>query len=247
MKPLIGITATPQDIAFDHGVFHRHCLSDTYSRSIIASGGIPVIIPSAIEDVGSLFDTLDGIVFSGGGDLDPSLFGADRHPETDGIDAERDAFELAAAREAVARDIPTLGICRGIQVINVALGGTLFQDIDSEVPSAIEHRQHKEGKDRDDLGHLVSLAPGAHPLRDILGKDSLQTNSFHHQAVKVPAHELEVIATTADGIIEAMWYPGMRFGLAVQWHPEMLSTNYGDHAKIFAAFVSAAARVASRA
>lgn len=246
MKPLIGITPTPQDVTFDHGAFHRYCLSNTYTQSVIAAGGIPVILPADVNDVEPVLDRLDGVIFSGGGDIDPTRFGEERHPATDGIDAERDDVELAAVREAVERDIPILGICRGIQSINVALGGTLIQDIETEVAGALQHRQHQAGKFRDDVSHTVTLTPGDHLLRRIHGADQMTTNSFHHQAVKDLAAGLEAIATTEDGIIEALWHPGMHFGLAVQWHPEMLAATHNDQAAIFSAFVDAAARVGAR-
>jgi putative glutamine amidotransferase len=247
MKPVIGITPSPSDDEFDHGTFRRYCLSTTYVDAVIAAGGLPFIIPPNLGDLDHLYGMLDGIIFSGGSDLDPALFDEDAHEATYGIDPERDSFDLMAVREAVARDVPRLGICRGIQSINVALGGTLVQDIASTVPGAIEHRQKRLGKTQHETSHTVTIDAGSHLLRQIHGKAKIEANSFHHQSVKKPAADLEVIATTSDGIIEAMWHPGMRFGLAVQWHPEMLAASFPEHAAIFSAFVGAAANVATPA
>jgi putative glutamine amidotransferase len=246
MKPIIGITPSPSDDVFDHGTFRRYCMSTTYVDAVLAVGGVPFIIPPSLQDLDQLYQTLDGIIFSGGSDLDPALFEEDAHETTYGIDPERDGFDLVAVREAVARDIPMLGICRGIQSINVALGGTLLQDIASSVPNAIPHRQHGLGKSQHETSHTVTIQESNNLLRQIHGMSEIETNSYHHQAVKRPAANLEVIATTSDGIIEAMWHPGMRFGLAVQWHPEMLAPNFPEHAAIFAALVEAAAKVTSR-
>ncbi len=247
MKPVIGITPSPSDDVFDHGTFRRYCLANTYVDAVIAAGGVPLIIPPSLRDLDQLYGVLEGIIFSGGSDLDPALFEEDAHEKTYGIDPERDSFELAAIRDAVARDVPMLGICRGIQSINVALGGSLIQDIATSMPEALRHRQKELGKTQHETSHTVTIDDGPNLLRQIHGKTELETNSFHHQSVKRPAADLEVIATTSDGVIEAMWHPGMRFGLAVQWHPEMLAANYHEHAAIFSALVGAAAKVASPA
>jgi len=161
------------------------------------------------------------------------------HPKTYGISDERDAFEIAVARAAVRRDLPTLCICRGIQVLSVAQGGTLYQHIPDDIPGEIGHRQHEQGKSRDDVGHPVCLTDGPHLLRSILGRDEIEVNSFHHQSVASPGEDLEIVARSADGVIEALWHPGMRFGLGVQWHPELLANTHPDHAALFSALVAA--------
>jgi putative glutamine amidotransferase len=233
-------------MTFDHGHFRRYTLSDTYTSAIIAAGGIPVILPAHPEMIDDLLDTLDGIIFSGGGDIDPSYWNEERHPAADGFDSQRDEFELQAIPKVVARDMPMLGICRGIQTINVALGGSLVQDIPDQLPDAQQHRQHKVGMMRDERSHPVEIVAGDNPLYELHGSTTMETNSFHHQAIRDKANELEVIARTADGVIEAMWHPGMTFGLAVQWHPEMLAADYPDQAAIFTAFVEAAASKKAR-
>jgi len=247
MKPVIGITPSPSVDVFDHGTFRRYSLSDTYVDAVIAAGGLPLIIPASVRDLDQLLDVLDGIIFSGGSDLDPALFNETPHETTYGIEPERDGFDLAAVREAVARDVPMLGICRGIQSINVALGGTLIQDIPSAIPDALTHSQRKLGKAASETSQTVMIAEGSNLLRQIHGADRIEVNSYHHQSVKTPGEGLEVIGATCDGIVEAMWLPAMRFGLAVQWHPEMLAADFPEHAAIFSALVEAAAKVSSPA
>jgi putative glutamine amidotransferase len=246
MKPLIGITPTPTIDKAPHGAFYRYALSRTYVDAVRAAGGIPVVIPECETDLPSLFGRLDGLLLSGGGDIDPALFGdSEIHPRTYGIDDERDQFEIDVWHYAAEHDIPALCICRGIQVMSVAQGGSLIQHIPDAVPHSIAHRQHEVGKSRDDLGHDVEIADGSHPLRQIVNQDRLQVNSFHHQAVLTPGNDLEVVATAADGVIEGLWHPGMSFGLGVQWHPEMLASVYPQQAALFEALVDAATKVTS--
>lgn len=243
MKPLIGITPSPSLDTMGHGTFYRYCLSRTYVDSVRAAGGTPVILSTVSAELADTLPRLDGLLLSGGGDLDPAAYGdVHVHETTYGIDDERDNFEITAFRHALEHDLPALCICRGIQVMAVAQGGTLVQDISTQVPGAIEHRQHKAGKMRDDLGHAVAVA-ARNPLYEIVGGPAFDVNSFHHQSVKDPGHDLEIVATAADGVIEALWHPAMRFGLGVQWHPEMLTAHLPSHAALFAAFVTAAAAV----
>ena len=240
MKPLIGITPSASLDDAPHGTFFRYALARTYVDAVQAAGGIPVILPESEQDVATLLERLDGLILSGGGDLDPNTFGeSEIHPRTYGIDPERDQFEIAAWHYAVEQDLPTLCICRGIQVMNVAQGGTLIQHLPAPGSRDIAHRQHERGKGRDDVGHPVTLADGDHPLRHMLDRESVDVNSFHHQAVLAPGRDLEVIATAPDGVIEALWHPAMRFGLGVQWHPEMLAASFPEHAALFEALVRA--------
>ncbi len=243
MKPMIGITPSPSVDSMGHGDFYRYCLSRTYVDSVRAAGGVPVILPTDSMLVEETLSRLDGLLLSGGGDLDPARYGdPDVHEKTYGIDDERDAFETEAFRQAVERDLPTLCICRGIQAMAVAQGGTLVQDIPSQIGGGIEHRQHVIGLMRDDVSHIVVFTAGS-PLRDIVGEEPLAVNSFHHQSVKNPGRDLVVIASAEDGVIEALWHPAMRFGIGVQWHPEMLSAHLPRHAALFSAFVDASSNV----
>lgn len=237
MKPLVGITPTPHVEKADHGTFRRHALSEYYSKAIEAAGGIPVMLPAHYGAVGEMLDRLDGLILSGGGDIDPSRFGQDLHPKSDGIDSERDTFEYAIFQEAMVRDMPVLGICRGLQLINTALGGTLFQDIAALKAHAQEHRQHSVPVHAEETFHTVTLTEGDHPLRAILGKDALDVNSFHHQGIEKLAEPLIAIAHADDGLIEAIAYPAMTFCMAVQWHPEMLAADRPNHAGIFSTFI----------
>ena len=244
MKPRIGITPSASTDDLGHGTFYRFNLSDTYVRAVIAAGGTPVIIPPLIQDVEDALRGLDGLVLSGGGDIEPSLFNdPEQHPKTYGIDANRDRFEIAAWDFAAQHDLPVLCICRGIQVMNVAAGGTLWQDIEDQVPGSIPHRQSEIGRKQDETCHTVTLEPGDNPFRNILGSDSVETNSYHHQAIRDVAPGLMLGASTSDGVVEAIWNPQMRFGLGVQWHPEMLQQKFDDHAKLFRALIDAASRV----
>lgn len=243
MKPLIGITPSPSFDTMGHGTFYRYCLSRTYVDSVRAAGGTPVILPTDRADLTETLSRLDGLLISGGGDLDPATYrDSEVHDTTYGIDDERDSFEILAYRHACGHDLPTLCICRGIQVMAVTQGGTLVQDIPSQISRSIEHRQHDIGKMRDDVSHQVTIADD-NPLREIVGATTFEVNSFHHQSVKDPGQDLQVIAVADDGVIEALWHRTMRFGLGVQWHPEMLACRHPQHAALFNAFVLAATAV----
>jgi putative glutamine amidotransferase len=247
MKPRIGITPSPSTDDLGYATFYRFCVSDTYVRSVIAAGGLPVILPPIVEDVEASLAGLDGLILSGGGDIDPARFGdTETHPRTYGIDHARDSYELAACGIAREHDLPVLFICRGIQVMNVAAGGNLYQDVADQIHGAIVHRQSELGKTRDDTCHTVYLEAGENPLRDILGADRIETNSYHHQSVKDVAPRLRLAATTSDGVVEALWDPQMRFGIGVQWHPELLSPHHPEHAALFTALVEQAAVVVSK-
>jgi putative glutamine amidotransferase len=240
MKPLIGITPSPSEDHMGHGSFYRYALSRTYVDSVRAAGGVPVILPTDTQNPEDILPRLDGLVISGGGDIDPALYGdTEVNAATYGIDSERDTFELDAFRYAESHDLPTLCICRGIQVMAVAMGGTLDQDISSSNVGALEHRQHNDGKGRDEVSQAVTILPG-NPLADAVGSGPLEINSFHHQAVKSPGPLLVTVATAEDGMIEGLWHPEMSFGVGVQWHPEMLADKYSAHASIFRALVMAA-------
>ncbi len=242
-KPIIGITPSPTEDVANHGTFRRYGLSSTYVDAVRAAGGLPIILPESETDLDSILGIVDGLVLSGGSDLAPRLYGdAYVHETTYGIDPERDNFEIELIRLAVKRDIPVLGICRGIQSINVALGGTLIQDIATEHPGNIGHRQHELGKSQTDLSHTVTIVDEQSPLSALIGKNTLAVNSFHHQSVRELARDLRVAAVADDGIIESLWHPGMTFGLAVQWHPEMLVSKHEDHAALFRALIAASSR-----
>lgn len=242
MKPIIGITPSPSTDTLSHGTFVRYAMAAPYVEAVLAAGGVPVVLPPQDDHAGLLLDTVDGLLLSGGGDVEPSRYGAvERHPTVYGINPERDRFELDLIAEALRRDQPLLCICRGIQVLNVALGGTLVQDIASQpdLPVRVEHRQQEVGLAPDDLGHDVAIDLNS-PLRRLAASASLGVNSYHHQAVDRLASDLLAIAHAPDGLIEAATLPSRGFVLAVQWHPELMFERHPEQLQLFLALTEAA-------
>ena len=208
-----------------------------YLESVRRAGGEPRVL--SIDDRPSL-QGLDGILLGGGGDIDPAHYHEARHPKTIDPEPERDAFELELARLAIAHDTPMLAVCRGLQVLNVAAGGTLIQDIESDVSQAVGHEIEMP---LSAIAHEVWVAPGSALARvmqePLAGGEVLQVNSRHHQAIKQTAPGFDVSATAPDGVIEAIERPSARFCLAVQWHPENFWRT-GEFRSLFEAFVKAA-------
>ncbi|MBQ6965861.1 MAG: gamma-glutamyl-gamma-aminobutyrate hydrolase family protein [Bacteroidaceae bacterium] len=209
-RPVIGITGN-----YDK---ETCTLAEGYYQSVLKAGGIPLIIPpfEEVQQLGELLDRLDGILFSGGGDINPLLLGEEPIKELHAITPERDRQELLLARLAYDRQIPMLGICKGIQTINAALGGTNYQDIYTQKEGT--RIKHSQDEDRRYPSHRVTLTPGTILAR--LFGETLAVNSFHHQACKEPAPNLRVAALSPDGIIEAIESNEFKSILAVQWHPE---------------------------
>jgi putative glutamine amidotransferase len=233
MKPIIGITPSAQIDTLAHGTFKRYLLSEPYVRAVEAAGGVPLVLPPQ-RGVQMLAEVVDGVLFSGGADIEPARYGDDAiHDTTYGVDPERDAFELALFDAALAADKPVFGICRGIQVINVALGGTLIQDVSSEHPgaAAIGHRQHERGLEDSAIGHEVRVTE--RDLVPIFDSDRPGVNSFHHQAIRDLAPALTAIAHSPDGLIEAVVMAGNRAVFAVQWHPEMMFRKHPEQLRPF--------------
>jgi putative glutamine amidotransferase len=205
-----------------------------YLDGITLAGGLPVILPfTDTEDIiASLALRFDGFLFTGGQDVSPSLYGETVKPACGEVCELRDRMESMLLREALKNDRPLLGICRGIQFLNAALGGTLYQDIPSELPSDLIHAQ----KPPYDLpSHNVKVWG---KLSGILGANELAVNSYHHQGIKTLSSQLDACAEADDGLIEAVHIPNERFVWAVQWHPE-LSLKAEHSAKLFAAFIRA--------
>lgn len=245
MPPVIGIVPGHSTDQLSHGTFTRVTLTRNYVNAILAAGGLPVLLPPQDVSTDAILDLVDGLLLSGGSDLDPSLYGdVDVHPRTYGIDALRDRFEINLVRDAVARDLPLLCICRGIQVLNVALGGTLYQDIADQVGRAILHRQGEANIDPAEPSHSVRLAPESR-LASLYGTTSLEVNSFHHQVIRDVAPPLVTVGESDDKLAEAVESPGNSFVIGVQWHPEMMFERHPEHAAPFTAFVEAA-RLANR-
>jgi putative glutamine amidotransferase len=212
-------------------------LRDDYVRAVEKAGGLPLVLAGRPEDAAAYLDRVDALVLSGGADIDPAHYGEKPHPTVTQVHVERDAFELALCREALRRDLPTLAICRGHQLLNVATGGTLIQDIPSQVVAAIDHDPDVA---RWECCHEVEVVPGTR-LRAILGRDRVAVNSFHHQAVKELGHGLVPSARgSGDGIIEGMEMPDRRFMIGVQWHPESFWDRPQGFQPLFEALVNAA-------
>lgn len=241
MKPIIGITPSPSEDEFSHGLFHRYALSSNYSEAIEAAGGVPLIIPPQQGNIEEILSVVDGLLLSGGGDIDPQLYGDETvHETTYGIHEGRDELEMALTKAAVDRDLPTLCICRGIQVLNVALDGALIQDIGDQYNRQIQHRQHELGIAASEPSHEVQVEQDS-LLRDVYEEETLQTNSFHHQGLKDVSPELRVVGKAPDGIVESVERPASTWMLGVQWHPEMMFKAHPEHLKPFVGLVKAAA------
>ncbi len=219
MRPIIAITGNYND---------RTCtLAEGYYRSILLAGGIPLVIPpyEEIDNLGELLDRIDGLMLSGGADINPLLLGEEPVIELHGINPKRDKQELELVRLAANRQIPILGICRGIQVLNAALGGELYQDIHTQMEG--KRIKHDQDLDRAYPSHTVAISTDS-LLYTLFNKERLEVNSFHHQAVKTPADGLRTVATSPDGVIEAVESTEHKSIIGVQWHPECFCLNNDD-------------------
>lgn len=229
--PIIGVTAYEEPARWGEWVREAALLPSSYLRSIERAGGVPVLIPpqETLRGLATLMRQLDGLVLAGGSDLDPALYGAQRHPKTGPAHPRRDRFELALARAAIEADLPFLGICRGLQVLNVARGGTLIQHL----PEAVGHHEHRPAPGK--IGtHRVRIDPASR-LGKILG-ETADVPTYHHQAAQRLGSGLVAVAWTSDQVVEAVELPEHRFGLAVQWHPED-----GDDLRLFESLLAEAA------
>jgi putative glutamine amidotransferase len=237
-QPLIGITATR---TYNHAGNPVISVNEAYTRAVERSGAAPLIIPLGLPDemLTELLSRLDGVLFSGGGDVETSRYHGLDHPRVDEVDPDRDRVEILLALQAAQCGMPFLGICRGIQVINVALGGTLYSDIADQHTGALRHDFYPDFA-RDHPAHPVAIAVGSR-LAQILGGTQVATNSLHHQAVQQLAPGLIALAHAPDGIVEAAEIPDHPFGLAVQWHPEWMPDSLPMQA-LFRAFTAAASR-----
>src|SRR5450759_1249784 len=236
MQPIIGVTTYQGKN--DDG-FAIIALQRAYVDSLIQAGSVPVLIPSCLpsETFGPLLDRLDGILFTGGGDIAVNLYGGKPHPRISDVDPERDSFELSLLELFIKNEKPFLGICRGFQMINVALGGTLYTDIEDQKRGAIKHDYYPECP-RSYLAHKVDLKAGTR-LAKIMGETDISVNSLHHQGAKDISWELIISAIAPDGLVEAVELPDHPFGIAVQWHPEWLK-DQPVMRSLFTALVEAA-------
>ena len=234
-QPLIALVATRQTHPKRAPTYE---IPQAYLDAILTAGGLPILLPTSlpITALPELVNRFDGFVLSGGGDVDPALYGGHLDATVHSIDPERDAFERALIPLVLQADKPLLAICRGAQILNVALGGSLYEDIPSALPAALRHDWYPNYP-RDYLAHWVEVVPDSR-LAEILGTCKLRTNSLHHQAIQQPAPALDVVAHAEDGVIEAVELPGKRFVIGVQWHPECLPEEPAIQ-RLFKAFVIA--------
>ena len=214
-------------------------MNQDYLDSLALAGAMPVVLPMVFDpaDLQAQLSFLDGVMFSGGVDMDPLAYGEEPEPGLGDVYPAMDRHQIPLARMARAAGLPLLGICRGMQVLNVACGGTLHQDLDRLDQPLLQHWQKGQ---RRGLSHTVELAGGTR-LRALFGRDSLGTNSFHHQAVKDLAPGLTISARAKDGVVEALEAPE-GFLLGVQWHPEGLMATSPDMLRLFQALAQACTR-----
>lgn len=231
-KPLIGVTTYNTVNKFDRDI---SAVQHTYIRAVAQGGGIPVLIPAILEDQDrmELYSRLQGVLFSGGGDISLKYFKGDEHPKIADVDDYRDVTELTLLKRSANDGKPFLAICRGVQVMNVALGGTLYTHIPDQFDTSIEHSQDEFTT----IAHPVNIDEDSR-MAEIFGETLLQVNSLHHQALKDVASSLKVVGHAPDGVIEAVELLGHPYGMGVQWHPEWL-TDQPVMRRLFKSFVDA--------
>jgi putative glutamine amidotransferase len=230
-RPVVGITTYVTDARWGYWNLEAALIPFDYVRAVEQAGARPVLVPPSLDGIDETLDALDGVVFTGGSDLDPELYGEEPHAETFGIVRRRDEAELALLRAALDRDMPVLGICRGIQVLNVGMGG----DLEQHVPDVVGHDGHKHDPPGEFLAHDVAIEPDTR-LAEILG-DRTSVMSHHHQGLKTLAPGLVETAHSDDGLVEAVEAPDRRFTVGVLWHPEA-----GQDARLFETLVAEAKR-----
>jgi putative glutamine amidotransferase len=232
--PLIGVTTS---ITVGAESPERAYVNSAYLHAIQQAGGVPVALPPQFSDTSltRLARGLDGLLLTGGGDVDPALYGEAPHPTLCGVAPARDTMEMAAVGVALERRLPILAICRGIQVLNVALGGSLYQDVGSDPGTELRHSQEPP---RDQPSHKVRIEPTSR-LAETLGADEIEVNSMHHQAIKSLGAGLRAVAWAPDQIVEGVELTDRsRFVLGVQWHPEELVPHSEPARRLFTALVT---------
>jgi putative glutamine amidotransferase len=217
----------------------------SYTEAVINSGAIPVLIPLNLpqENIIELLEKLDGVLFSGGGDIDNKYFGGDEHEKIYGIDNERDRTELFLMEQVVDQNIPFLSICRGLQIMNVSFGGTLYTHILDKKDGALDHSFNEEF-DANHISHSVHLVEGS-MIRKIIGKSDISVNSLHHQGIQYASADLKISAVSTDNLIEGLELEDHPFGIGVQWHPEWMPKDE-DQQKLFTALKEAAQKRAEK-
>ncbi len=240
MRPVVGITCslTASGIGDSIYTLERNIIARDYSHAIEYAGGTPLLIPHVgdIECINQYLGVLDGLVLSGGGDIDPLLFGQEPHQNLGSVDRVRDEMELQLTQKALDQDLPILAICRGIQMLNVAAGGTIYQDIAAEMPQpTLRHSQSGAGWY---ASHTIDIISESR-LFQIFDSPTARVNSFHHQAVREIGEGFIATAKAKDNVIEAIESPTHRFALGVQYHPEMMWEHHPEVLNLFTAFLKA--------
>jgi putative glutamine amidotransferase len=215
-KPVIGVTLDSRESG-EFSSYPWYAIRKAYCNSVVEAGGVPFPLTHDINLIDAYLSVIDGLIITGGRhDINPTLYGVDSIHPTVILNPTRTAFELAIAKAALERNIPVLGICGGMQVINVVLGGTLFQNIPDDIPNALCHMQKEP---RHKTSHPIKISKGT-LFHNILKTEKMDVNSFHHQAIQTPGKGVIVNAVSPDGVIEGIEVPAYRFCLGVQWHPE---------------------------
>lgn len=235
-RKIVGITCGTRAATGTEGA--KQILNRPYVWAVEQAGGVPIILPvTADADIISRYlGVIDGLLLSGGVDVAPSHYGQEAHPQLGEVDEDRDATELPLIQQALKEDMPIFAICRGIQTLNVVMGGTLYQDIPSQLSTDVQHHQTRLGLRRHEFSHPIEVFPGTR-LSSCVGAEAIAVNSFHHQALSVVADGLEVTAVAPDAVIEAAEAPAYRFVLGVQFHPEETAPHDAPSRRLFEAFV----------
>lgn len=238
--PLIGYT-TRSGITSAGSTVRRFANNESYAHAITENGGAPLMIPPVEDEeaLDAVYAVLDGLLLTGGPDIAPEQYGQQPHLKTDDGDAPMEHAELFLARRALEDGLPILGICRGIQTLNVAAGGTLYQDVGDEYEGSVALEHPADSQGRGYLAHTVSIE-GSSALAHAVGCTQIAVNSLHHQAVREVAPGFIVTAVAPDGLVEAIERPDRSFAVGVQWHPEELYRDEERWARLFRAFTAAA-------
>ena len=237
MRPRIGLTSSSIDTGSALSP-RRDAVNFTYLDWVTREGGAPLMLPNVDPDAAAaMLDACDGLLLTGGEDVSPLWFGREPEKQMGIIDVPRDSFELPLAKLALERELPILGICRGIQLLNVAAGGTLRQDLVHDPSSTVQHRMKTAGGAA--VHHTITIVPGSR-LHRLVGHETMAVNSYHHQAVDELADGFQVVAKAADGVVEAIEPVDERNILAVQWHPEVMPHDRAETRALFAWLIEAA-------
>ena len=246
IRPIIGVpTQTLQSLGgVSAGIPPSWVMSQRYIITITNAGALPWMIPLVRDEetLRGIFEQLDGVFLPGGADIDPASYGREPHPLCDRTDRERDRVELALARWALAEGKPALGVCRGLQLINVAAGGSLYQDLAEQLPGSLKHDYFPYGGSgftRDYLAHEVTVAEGSR-MAAVFGAGAVRVNSMHHQGIRTLGEGLVATAHAPDGLIEGIESSDGRWVVGVQWHPEALTDGDAKSRALFAEFIEAA-------